>query len=62
MWLITNLTTRAQTARDFYFQFIRINPFRIAFLTVSIDNEKKIFFFYYSRHVRSRHIVYGQDT
>ena len=32
-----------------------------SFLTVSIDNEK-LLFFYLSRHVRSWHIVYGQAT
>ena len=56
MWLMINLAPGAQTVTDFYFHYIRVTLLRIA-----IGNEKG-FFFYHSRHVRSRHIVYGQDT
>ena len=43
----------------FFFSLYQGYPIQNSFLTVSIDND---FFFCFSRHVRSRHIEYGQDT
>ena len=60
MWLNTDLTTRGSNCNRFLFSLYQGLPPYNSFLTVSIDNEN--FFFYLSRHVRSRHIVYGQDT
>ena len=61
MWLITNLTHMGSTCKTFYFHNIRVTPLRIAFLQYQLTM-KKYPFFYCSRHERSRHIVYGQDT
>ena len=61
MWLIIYLATRVSNCNIFLFSLYQGYPPQNSLLTVSIGNEKRLFL-YFSRHVRSRHIVYGQDT
>ena len=60
MWLNTNLTTRGSNCNIFLFSLYQGYPLKIAFWLYQLI--MKHFFFYLSRHVTSRHIVYGQDT
>ena len=61
MWLIIHLAPRGSNCNRFLFSLYQGYPPYNSFLTVSIGIEKGLFF-YFSRHVRSRQIVYGQDT
>ena len=61
MWLNANLTTRGSNCNRFLFSLYQGYPLRKAFDQYQLTM-KIFFFFYLSRHVRSRTIVYGQDT